>query len=155
MQHYIKDKTIVVTGGTSGFGFQAARMLLEMGGKLVITGRNLEKLEHARAALGAGENLLAVQADATSTADWQRLMQVTLDRFGGVDVLINNHGAGGKIAPIDEMEDSEISNTLEVNLASVAKGCREAVKVMKANGRGHIVNVASVCAHRSWANWSV
>ncbi|MEI6277984.1 MAG: SDR family oxidoreductase [Verrucomicrobiae bacterium] len=155
MKHYIQDKTIIVTGGTSGFGFEAARMLLEMGGKLVITGRNLVKLQQAEASLGTGANLLAVQADATSTADWQRLMQATLERFGRPDVLINNHGAGGKIAPVEVMEDAEIGLTLNVNLVSVAKGCREAIKVMKPSGRGHIINVSSACAHHSWPNWAV
>lgn len=155
MKHYIEGKTIIVTGGSGGFGLEAARMLLEMGGRVVITGRNREKLLRAEAALGAGENLLAVQADAISTQDWKRLMDATLNRFGRLDVLINNHGAGGKIAPVEEMEDSDIEQTLSVNLASVAKGCREAIKVMKPNGHGHIVNVSSACAHHSWPNWSV
>jgi len=155
MKHYIQDKTIIVTGGTSGFGLEAARMLLELGGNLVITGRNAEKLHQAEAALGAGKNLLAVQADATSTDDWKRLLDATITRFARLDVLVNNHGAGGKIAPVEEMEDSDIEQTLAVNLASVAKGCREAIKVMKPAGRGHIVNVSSACAHHSWPNWSV
>ena len=53
------------------------------------------------------------------------------------------------------MDDAEIEQTINVNLASVAKGCREAIKVMKPNGRGHIVNVSSVCAYHSWPNWAV
>ena len=155
MKHYIKDKTIIITGGSSGFGFEAARMLLEMGGKLVITGRNLEKLRNAESLLGAGKNLLAVQADATSSEEWKKLIAVTLDRFSALDILVNNHGAGGKIAPVEEMDDLDIEQTLAVNISSVAKGCREAIKVMKPNGRGHIVNVSSACAHHSWPNWSV
>ena len=155
MQHYIEGKTIIVTGGSSGFGMEAARMFLEMDAKVVITGRNLEKLRQAERALGVGKNLFAVQSDATLTEDWERLLAATLERFLTLDVLVNNHGAGGKIAPLEEMEDLDIEQTLAVNLASVAKGCREAIKVMKPNGRGHIVNVSSACAHRSWANWSV
>jgi NAD(P)-dependent dehydrogenase (short-subunit alcohol dehydrogenase family) len=155
MHHYIEGKTIIVTGGSSGFGLEAARMLLEMNAKVVITGRNLEKLHLAEASLGAGGNLLAVQADATSSEDWKRLIKETIQRFARLDVLVNNHGAGGKIAPLEDMEDSDIEQTLAVNLTSVAKGCRAAIQVMKPNGRGHIVNVSSACAHHSWANWSV
>ena len=93
MKHYIEGKVIIITGGSSGFGLEAARMLLEMGAKVVITGRNQERLDRAAGDL-ASENLLPVQADAVSSEDWQRLLKVTLDRFARLDVLVNNHGAG-------------------------------------------------------------
>ena len=145
MQHYVSDKVIIVTGGSSGFGLEAARILLEMGAKLVISGRDPQRLARAAQDLDSKE-LLPVQADAVNTADWKKLLQATLDRFGQVDVLINNHGAGVKIAPVETLEDSEIQTILDINLASVIKGCRETIQVMKPRGCGHIVNVSSGCA---------
>ncbi len=150
MKHYIEGKVIIVTGGSSGFGLEAARILLEMGAKVVITGRNQDRLDRATADLSS-ENLLPVQADAVSSDDWQKLLKATQERFGRLDVLVNNHGAGVKLAEVADMDDELIQKVLDINLISVIKGCREAVKLMKPQGSGQIVNVSSGCAHYSWA----
>ncbi|MHB8902052.1 MAG: SDR family oxidoreductase [Thermoguttaceae bacterium] len=154
MKHYVENKVVVVTGGSSGFGLESARILLEMGAKVVISGRNQARLDQAGADL-SHENLLPVQADAVSTDDWRKLLQATLDRFGRLDVLVNNHGAGVKIAEVADMDDDVIATVLDVNLTSVIKGCREAVRVMRPQGKGQIVNVSSGCAHYSWPAWGV
>ncbi|MHC4671954.1 MAG: SDR family oxidoreductase [Planctomycetota bacterium] len=148
MGHYIKDKVVIVTGGTSGFGLEAAKILLQMDAKVVITGRNRERLDLAAKELDH-ENLLPVQADACQTQDWKTTIEKTLDKFGRIDVLVNNHGAGIKVAEVENLTDNDIRAILDINLASVIKGCREVVKVMKKQGSGHIVNVSSGCAHQS------
>ena len=153
MKHYVQDKVIIITGGSSGFGLEAARILLEMGARVVITGRDQQRLDAAANELDSS-HLMPVQADAVCTADWHKVIQSTIDRFGHVDVLVNNHGAGVKIADLEELSDDEIRTILDINLASVIKGCREAVKVMKPRGQGHIVNVSSGCAHYSWGQWA-
>ena len=154
MDHFVSNKVVVITGGSSGFGLEAARILLEMDAKVVITGRNRKRLDDAAKHLGR-ENLLAVQADAVKTDDWKRLVAKALEQFGRIDVLVNNHGAGIKITLVENMEDDDIQAVLDVNLASVIKGCREVVRVMKPQGSGHIVNVSSGCAHHAWPNWAV
>jgi NAD(P)-dependent dehydrogenase (short-subunit alcohol dehydrogenase family) len=151
MKHYVDGKVIVITGGSSGFGLEAARMLLEMGSKVVITGRNLERLKEAEGDLGGGDNLLAIQADACVTDDWKKLVVEVTDRWGTIDVLVLNHGAGVKIANIDEMSDSEIQQVMDINIISVMKGAREVIPVMKKAQKGHIVTVSSACAYHSWA----
>ncbi len=159
MKNYVKGKVVVITGGSSGFGLEAARLLLEMGAKVAITGRDKKRLTAAMLELGgnakAAERLVGVQADACSTADWKRMFKAVEKTLGPVDVLVNNHGAGVKIAPVEEMTDAEIKAVLDTNIASVIVGCREAVRLMKPRGRGQIVNVSSVCAHHSWPNWGV
>lgn len=155
MKHYIEGKTIIVTGGSSGFGLETSRLLLEMGSKIVITGRNARRLENAREYLSCGNNLLAVQADACVTKDWDKIITKTLEAFGTIDVLVNNHGAGVQIDPLETLDDQTIDEILDINLASVIKGSKRVLKVMKPNERGHIVNVSSVCARYGWSNFSV
>jgi gluconate 5-dehydrogenase/3-oxoacyl-[acyl-carrier protein] reductase len=152
MQHYIEDKVVIVTGGSSGFGFETARLLLEMGARVAITGRDEQRLRRAETEL-ASDLLLAVRADAVVTDDWRRLVKAATERFGPIDVLVNNHGAGVKVAEVENLEDDDIRKILDINLASVIKGCREVVRAMKPRGAGHIVNVSSACAHHSWACW--
>jgi len=154
MAHYVKDKVVVITGGSSGFGLEAARILLGMGAKVVITGRNPQRLKAAAREL-AHENLMPVRADAVKTADWRRLVAAVTKRFGRIDVLVNNHGAGVKVAPTEQMDDDSIRQILDINLASVIKGCREVIPLMKRQKRGLVVNVSSGCAYHSWPNWGV
>lgn len=153
MEHYVEGKAVVITGGTSGFGMEAARLLLEMGAKVAVTGRNAERLAAAEEALGNGGDLLAVQADACSTADWRRLVAEAVGQWGTIDVLVLNHGAAVKLAETERMDDETLRQVLDVNLASVIKGAREVIPVMKKAGRGHIVTVSSACAHHSWATF--
>lgn len=153
MRHYVQGKVAIITGGSSGFGLETARILLEMGSRVVVTGRNPQRLKQAETDL-ASKELLVVEADATQTADWQKLVQATLERFGRVDVLVNNHGAGIKITELEHLHDSEIDAIIDVNLTSVIKGSRELMKVMKPQASGHIVNVSSTCAFYSWAQWA-
>ncbi len=154
MKHYVKDRVVIITGGSSGFGLETARILLEMNAMVVITGRTKERLDRAEKDLNH-KNLFAVQADAVKTADWKTLIAKTLDRFGRIDVLVNNHGAGVKIAEVVNMNDEDIQTVLDINLISVIKGCREITPIMKKQGSGHVVNVSSACAHHSWPSWSV
>ncbi len=154
MQHYVEDKVVIITGGSSGFGLEAARILLELGAHVVITGRDRERLDRAEEDLGHAE-LLAVRADAVRTEDWKESIDRTLERFERIDVLVNNHGAGVKIANVETMTDEDVQTILDVNLTSVVKGCREVVRVMKPRGSGHVVNVSSACAHHAWPSWAI
>ncbi|MBL7115775.1 MAG: SDR family oxidoreductase [Kiritimatiellae bacterium] len=151
MKHYIDGKTIVITGGSSGFGLEAARMLLEMGAKVAITGRNANRLEEAEESLEKNESLLAIQADACLTEDWKKVIEHVVNQWGTIDVLVLNHGAGVKIANIEDMDDDAIQQVMDINIISVMKGAREVMPVMKKAGKGHILTVASACSYHSWA----
>ena len=116
MKHYIEGKVIVITGGSSGFGYEAARMLLEMGAMVTITGRNAERFEKAEKDLGGGENLLSVQSDACVTEEWKKLVAEVTNRWGTIDVLVLNHGQGVKIANIEDMDDKSIQQIMDINI---------------------------------------
>jgi len=154
MKHYLKNKTIVITGGSSGFGLETAKMLLQMDANVIITGRDQSRLDKAEKQLNSSR-LLAIKADATLIQDWKHLIKEIAKKHTIVDVLVNNHGAGHKNALLDDLTDNDIQQIVDTNLISVIKGCREFCKVMQPNGKGHIINVSSICAKKSWATWSV
>lgn len=143
----LKDKTIVVTGGGSGFGLGIAAELVKKGARVWITGRDVAKLEAAARKTGAK----AFRADVTSAADWDALFAAV----GDVDVLVNNAGAGVRIAPVAEQSDAEIAAAINVNLTGAILGCARAARQMTAKKSGAIVNISSVCALYAWPGWSV
>ena len=143
----LEGKTAIVTGGGTGFGKGIAAELVRRGAKVFITGRRREVLESAAAEIGAK----AVVADVTSAADWDRLFECA----GSVDILINNAGAGVKIAPLADQSDEEIFAAVETNLIGAILGAKRAAKVMSARKTGAIVNISSVCALHAWPEWSV
>ena len=146
-QMNVKDAVVVVTGGSDGYGFGIAKVLKRAGAEVVITGRNREKLESAGEKLG----VRTVRGDIASPSDWDRVFEVA----GPVDVLVNNAGFGGKIAPVAEQSDEEIISTVMGNLAGTILGCRRAAKLMMERKKGTIINISSVCALYAWPGWSV
>lgn len=142
----LKGTKVIVTGGGSGFGKGIAAALASAGAEVWITGRNREKLAAADE-IGAK----AFVADACSGGDWDRL----LAEVGDVDVLVNNAGFGGKIAPLTEQEDSDIAAVIATNLTGAIMGASRAAKIMARRRRGVIVNISSVCALHAWPGWSV
>eukprot|EP01105_Mastigella_eilhardi_P005397 TRINITY_DN17126_c0_g1_i1.p1 TRINITY_DN17126_c0_g1~~TRINITY_DN17126_c0_g1_i1.p1 ORF type:complete len:266 (+),score=72.93 TRINITY_DN17126_c0_g1_i1:27-800(+) len=167
MEHYVEGKVVVITGGSSGLGLETARILLRMGASVAITGRAEDRLAAAEHELGAvltaakaeqpqwRNELLAVQADACDTHSWDTLLPAVLARFGRIDVFIFNHGAGGKLAPITEVSDEFIDEFMNINVISAMKGARRVLPIMKKQGSGHIINVASVCADYAWPGFPV
>ena len=144
----LKDKKAVVTGGGSGYGAGIAAALVAAGAKVWITGRDAAKIERTAAAIGA----TPIVADVTRGEDWDRVFAAV----GEVDVLVNNAGAGVKIADVAEQSDAEIAESVSVNLTGAIMGCARAAKLMKARGTGGaIVNISSVCARHAWPGWGV
>ena len=141
-------KTIIVTGGSSGYGYGMAKKLHARGARVLITGRHEQKLRQTAAELGAE----AVPADVTSGADWDRVFAAAGNR---VDILINNAGAGVKIAPLTDCSDEEIVQSIAVNLTGALLGCRRAAAAMIPRKSGLIINISSVCAHYGWPGFAV
>lgn len=155
MQDNLKDKSIIVTGGSSGIGLALAKRLLQREARVTIAARDASRLEEAARDLDANERLLTVPFDATSPESWASLAEAVVKRFGAIDVLVANHGAGIRIAPVDEQSAETIEQAISVNLTSVIHGCRTMVPLMRDQGHGHIVTVGSACSYHSWPQWSV
>ena len=139
MNHCI-DKKVVITGGSQGYGYGMAKALKERGAKVTITGRRQALLEQVAEELQVD----FVKADVCSERDWDRVFEHIGDK---IDILINNAGAGIRIAPLAEQTDAEISQSIQVNLIGTILGCRRAAKIMSAQTSGLIINVSSICAH--------
>jgi hypothetical protein len=120
----LAKKIALVTGGSRGIGFAIAEALTAHGATAVITGRTGRDLEEARLKLGG--QTLAVEADVRNPEHVARAFQQTADRFGGLDVLVNNAGVGG-FAHVADMSARDWQSVLETNLGGVFYCCHEAI----------------------------
>lgn len=136
--HAMKDKVIVITGGSEGIGAAVAQEVSKRGAKVVIAARNLEKLEAVAKPIGA----LAVQTDVTKRSDNERLRDRALEKFGTIDVWINNAGRGIS-RMVSELTDEDIDDMMLVNVKSVVYGIQAVLPHLKQRGHGQIISVSS------------
>jgi len=137
----LRNKVVIVTGGSSGIGLEIVRTLGRDHAKLVLAAREQERLE--RACMLTEAETLAVPTDVTKEADCQNLVEATLERWGTIDVLVNNAGFA---PPAKLLETTEEIWDVTVNscLKSVYLMTRAVVPTMIENGGGAIVNISSV-----------
>ena len=137
----IKGRRAIVTGGSSGIGYETARLFLEEGVRVLITGRDADKLDKAREELAkkTGGEMHAVAADMTKEADIERMVDAAKDKLGGVDILVNNAGTmySGRFAVLD---DDEMKKQLDTKLFGFMRAIRLVYPMMRAQKWGRIVN---------------
>lgn len=133
----------IVTGASSGLGAHFASVLHAVGAQVVLTARRADRLEALASALPGAHVGVADMADET---DRERLVAEVLDRFGHVDVLINNAGVGGSVAVEDEELD-RFRNSMEVNVTALWHLSKLCAPSMIERGSGAIVNIASMLGH--------
>jgi NAD(P)-dependent dehydrogenase (short-subunit alcohol dehydrogenase family) len=146
----LKNKVAVITGGNSGIGFGIAEAFKNEGAKGVIVGRNQETLASSVAQLG--DNFIAINADVTNLADLERVFAATAEKFGKIDVIVANAGAGavGTVATFDE---ADFDQAIDLNLKSVYFTVNKALPYM--NDGGSIILIGSNAAHRAYANFTL
>jgi len=142
----LEGRVAVVTGASSGIGEACAISFVEKGAKVVLAARRAERLSALVDRIEAsGGEALAVTTDVTREADVDNLFEQAVDRFGTVDVLINNAGVADS-TPVDEMPLELWHRVIETNLTSAFLCSRAAFRVMKTKGRGRIVSIGSISA---------
>ena len=142
----LQGRVVVVTGASSGIGEACAVSFVEKGARVVVAARRAERLSALVERLeGLGGEALAVTTDVTSEADVDNLFAKAVERFGAIDVLINNAGIADS-TPVNEMPLELWSRVLETNLTSAFLCSRAAFRVMKDKGRGRILNIGSISA---------
>ncbi len=151
---YMKEMVSIVTGGSRGYGAGIAEALARSGSRVIVTGRDSQRLDSLVDRL-SGLDVRAIQADVSSAADWDRVMESIKQDGGRLDLLVNNAGEGVQIAPSWEQTDAAIQQSIASNLTGAILGSCRAAEIMRQQGSGLIINVGSVCAKHAWPGWSV
>jgi short-subunit dehydrogenase len=137
------SRVIVITGASEGIGALLARRQGAKGDSVVLGARRRDKLDQV--AGESGESALAVVTDATKREEIERLRDAALERFGHIDVWVNNAGRGIGIRVMDLTEE-DLEEMLAVNLKSAWYGMKAVIPHFQARGRGHLINISSVLA---------
>ena len=135
----IKDKVVVITGSSKGLGKSLAYAFTEKGAKVVVNARNKNELIEVASDIGA----LPVVADVTKEKEVLVLADAVIDKYGRIDIWINNAGIWMPHVPIEEMDWKRVHELMEVNLFGTIYGSKAALVQMRKQGSGVIVNIIS------------
>src|SRR5688572_13325641 len=143
----VVNKVVLVTGASSGIGEATARVLALRGARVVLGARRSERLRAIAAELRAAGGQVAERTlDVTRLEDMQGFVAFARERFGGVDVLVNNAGVM-PLSPLSALKVDEWNQMIDVNIRGVLHGIAATLPLMEAQGSGHIVNVSSIGGH--------
>lgn len=141
----LQGQVAVVTGASTGLGLQMAKALANQGANLVLLARRMNLLEANAESISReyGVEVLPLQCDITVTEQVKAAVAATMERFGKIDILINNAGTGA-VAPAEEITDEQFKHEMEVDLFGTFVCAREVGKQMIKAGYGRIINIASM-----------
>lgn len=135
------SKVWLITGCSTGFGRELTKEALEAGNKVVVTARKPNDIKDIVQAYP--ETSVAVQLDVTKPEEIKSCVQQAIEKFGRIDVLVNNAGIG-YFGAIEESEEEEVRRMFEINFFGLANMTKEVLPIMRKQRSGHIVNVASI-----------
>jgi NAD(P)-dependent dehydrogenase (short-subunit alcohol dehydrogenase family) len=146
----LKNKVAVVTGAGQGIGRQIALRLANEGAKLVLADINEPGLleTHSALSLCGGDSLIAT-TDVSSEDSVAHMVRSTIERFGRLDILINNSGIAGPTKWVEHVDLGEWESVMAVNVRGVFLCCKHTIPIMKAQRDGNIVNISSVTGKRA------
>jgi 3-oxoacyl-[acyl-carrier protein] reductase len=153
MEPQFQSKVAIVTGGSRGIGLAIAGDLARAGASVAITGLTSSHLQTARSSLaeiaGSDAHVEAMQADVSDPEQAAALVKRVIERFGGLDILINNAGVGD-FAPVADMSADTWSRVIGTNLSGVFYCCHAAIPAMRARGAGWIINISSLAGYNAF-----
>lgn len=135
------SRVVVVTGASAGIGAATAELLAKRGHSVVLVARRQDALE--KVATRCGAQALALRADVTDRAEVRRVVRAAIERFGRIDVWINNVGQGITRVP-SQLTDDDIDTIMRVNVKSALYGMQEVLPHFRERGNGQIINVSSM-----------
>jgi short-subunit dehydrogenase len=142
----LSQKVVVITGASMGIGEAIAKIFADHGAAIVFSSRDQARAEAARARVGRPQQSLAVACDVCDPTQISALLRATLERFGRVDVWINNAGFG-LIDSIEHMEREAYRRMFETNLFGAIEAMQQVIPVMKRQQTGCIINISSVAGY--------
>jgi short-subunit dehydrogenase len=147
------SKIWYITGASKGLGLALVKKLLEKGQKVAATSRNIKVLAK-EVENKYSSSFLAIEVDLTSEHSIKKSIESTVNRFKGIDVVVNNagYGTGGAI---EELYENEIKQSFEVNFFAVIKVIQCSLPYMREKKSGHIINISSIAGFAPGTGWSV
>jgi NAD(P)-dependent dehydrogenase (short-subunit alcohol dehydrogenase family) len=152
----MSSSVVLITGALSGIGLAAAVAFAKADHRIVVSGRKQDAgqaLVRELRSLGAEAEF--VQADVRNEGDVRRLVDATVERFGRLDIAVNNAGTEGQVGPITDQTAESYAATFNTNVLGVILSMKHEVRVMKGQGRGNIINISSTYGHEGAAGASV
>jgi NADP-dependent 3-hydroxy acid dehydrogenase YdfG len=150
-----EGKVVVITGASSGIGEATALLLAERGAKVVLGARGLDRLEAlADRIVRAGGGAVYARTDVKQREDLSNLVNLACERYGKLDVLVNNAGIM-PVSPLDDLRVKDWEEMIDINIKGVLYGIAAALPVFRKQGFGHFVNIASTAGHKTVPNQSV
>lgn len=141
----LENKSVIVTGAAGGMGEAIARLFVQEGAKVVLADYNEEgaqavadQLNEQRA--GAA---IALKVDVSKKEDTDRMIDLAVEQFGSLDVLVNNAGIMDGFEPVGDISDEKWQKIMDVNVMGVMRATRKAIPIFREQGAGNIINVAS------------
>jgi NADP-dependent 3-hydroxy acid dehydrogenase YdfG len=151
----VGGRVVVITGASSGIGEATARRLAAEGGRVVLGARRVDKLQGVADEIrSAGGEALAVATDVTRREQVKALVDAAVERFGRIDVLVNNAGIM-PLSPLDADKVDEWERTIDVNIKGLLYAISAALPHFRAQGTGHMITVSSVGGHKVLAGAAV
>jgi NAD(P)-dependent dehydrogenase (short-subunit alcohol dehydrogenase family) len=149
MQQMNEQKIWLITGTSKGLGLHLTKLLISLGHKVIATSRDTAAVE--KEIISNKENLYALPLDITSDQEVKEAVKKAVDRFGRIDVLINNAGYS-LVGSLEEMTDEEFRSTMDVNVFGTVNMIRNIMPYMRTQGAGHIINISSNAGYVGFAN---
>ena len=141
----VEDKIALITGAAQGLGAETARLLVAEGASVVLTDINVDGARQTADEINAqdSDKAVAFEQDVSSESDWQQTIEATRERFGGLNILVNNAGIGS-IGSVEDESFETWQRVHDVDLNSVFLGCKYGIPLIAESGGGSIVNVSSI-----------
>ena len=139
----LQGQTAVVTGGAQGLGLAIATRFIAEGARVVLGDLDLDATKAAAASLGGDDVAIAVRCDVTSGDDVEALVNAAVERFGSLDIMVNNAGIT-RDATMRKMTEEQFDQVIAVHLKGTWNGLRKAATIMRENKSGKIINMSSL-----------
>jgi len=140
----LDNKVAIITGATGGIGEATAKLFLQLGAKVMLVARSADKLAATLARLKPLGDVEGSIAEATDESAFAAAVAATIDRFGGLDILIANAGTEGTLKPIEALSVEEFEGTMRTNVTGVWLSMKHCVAPLKSRGGGSIIALSSI-----------
>ena len=150
MSEKISGKAVIVTGGTRGIGRAIAERMLAEGARVALCGRTQHSVDEALRTLAPADRIFSMPADVSNIEDVRRFVSAAHARFGRIDVLINNAGAG-VFRGVADLSPGEWQHMIGLNLTGTYYCCHEVLPILRHGGGGDILNISSLAGKNAFA----